>query len=120
MYYTTNIWIFFKCFSLVFFIFSYWNFDIGIIVLRSSISVQVSKKIFGIINKRGGVQISIACLGGGAEGVRWKNIQKITSKGVGDVYLENKSKHQHFDQSCISSSLERTSCWLFLYFICST
>ena len=39
MYYTTNIWIF---------------FDIGMFVMRSPISVQVSKKVFGIINKRGG------------------------------------------------------------------
>ena len=30
--------------------FSYWNFDIAIIVLRSSISVQVSKK--GICNNK--------------------------------------------------------------------
>ena len=38
MYYTTNTWI----------------FDIGMLVLRSTISVQVSKKILGIINKQGG------------------------------------------------------------------
>ena len=29
MYYTTNIWIFFTCFSRVFLIFNYKNFDIG-------------------------------------------------------------------------------------------
>ena len=37
----------------VFLIFNYWNFDLGIFVLRSSISVQMNKNIFGIINKRG-------------------------------------------------------------------
>ena len=31
MYYTTNIWIFFTCFSRVFLIFNHKNFDIGII-----------------------------------------------------------------------------------------
>ena len=35
-------------FSHVFLIFNYGNFDIGLFVLRSSVSVQVSKKIFGI------------------------------------------------------------------------
>ena len=30
----------------------YWNFDIGIFVLRSSISLEASKKIFGITNKK--------------------------------------------------------------------
>ena len=51
----------------------YCNFDIGMFVLRSSISVQVKKKIFGIINKRGGggeVQVNIGRVG--------KN-QKLTS-----------------------------------------
>ena len=43
-------------------------------VLRLSILVQVSKKIFGIINKWG-VQISIW------EG-SWKKIQKLTSRGT--------------------------------------
>ena len=74
---------FFQMFSLVFFIFSYWNFDIGIIVLRSSISVQVSKKIFGIINKRGGVQISIACLGGGRRGCVEKHSKNNKPRGWG-------------------------------------
>ena len=48
---------FFTCFSYVFLILNYWNFDIGVFVLKSSISVQVIKKIFGTINKRG-VQIT--------------------------------------------------------------
>ena len=48
MCYTTNMWIFFHLpFT------NSWNFDIGMFVLRSSVSVQVSKKIFGIINKWG-------------------------------------------------------------------
>ena len=59
MYYTANIWIF----SHVFHIFNY---------LRSSISVQMGKKIFAIIYKCERVQINI----GGLE----KN-QKLTSKG---------------------------------------
>ena len=52
-------------FSQVFLILNYWNFGIGMLALRSSISVQASKKIFEIINKWGGgggeeeVQISI-------------------------------------------------------------
>ena len=37
-------------------IFSYLNFDIGMFVLRLLVLVQLSKKIFGTINK-GGVQI---------------------------------------------------------------
>ena len=56
MYYTSNIWIFFHifftCFLHVFLIFNSWNFNIGIFLLRSSISVQLSKNILGIINKR--------------------------------------------------------------------
>ena len=55
-------------------------------VLRSSISVKVSKEIFGIINKRGEAPNKHwwwrdRC---------WKKIEKITSKG-GDVYLAIKS-----------------------------
>ena len=50
---------FFTYFSHVFLIFDCSNFDIGIIVLRSSISVQVSKNVFGTIKRGGGVQISI-------------------------------------------------------------
>ena len=50
-------------------------------VLRSSILVQVSKKIFGIINQQG-VQITIGKGG-------WKKSQKLTSGG--DVYLALKS-----------------------------
>ena len=46
---------FFTCFSHI----QLRNFDSRMFVLRSSISVQVSKKMFEIINKRGGVQISI-------------------------------------------------------------
>ena len=64
MYYTNILGIygsFSTCFSQVFLIFNYWNFDFGIFVLRSSISVQMSRNIFGIINKRG-VQISIGGL----------------------------------------------------------
>ena len=45
--------LFFACFSNVFLIFNYWSFGIGIYVLRLPILVQVSKKIFGIINKLG-------------------------------------------------------------------
>ena len=41
MYYTINIWIFLTCFSHVFFLFDYSNFDIGIF----------AKKMFGKINK---------------------------------------------------------------------
>ena len=71
IYNTTNLWIFFHTF------FSYLmtlrNFDIGMFVWRSSILVQVSRKIFGVINKRlMGVQIRI-------EGVLRK--QKLTSGG---------------------------------------
>lgn len=44
----------------------------------------MSKKIFGIINKRGEVQISIAGCGA------WKKIHKLTRGG--DVYLALKSK----------------------------
>ena len=51
---------FFTCSSHVFLILNYWNFDIRMFVLRLSISVQVSNKIFGIIN--GGVKISIVGL----------------------------------------------------------
>ena len=40
--------------SQVFLIFNYWNFGIGMFVLRSSFLVQVTKKIFGKTNKRGG------------------------------------------------------------------
>ena len=52
-------------------------------ILRSSISVQVSKKIFGMINKRG-VQISICGL---------KNNSKNNKRGEGggDAYLAFKS-----------------------------
>ena len=78
MYDTTNIWIFFH----VFLVFNYWNSDIGMFVLRSSISVQVSKKIFGIITGEG-VQIST---GWGLE----KN-SKINKWRVGGVYLVLKS-----------------------------
>ena len=45
-------------FSHVFLIFNYWNFAVGMYVLRSSI-LQVSKKIFGKINKWGGFKITI-------------------------------------------------------------
>ena len=45
---------FFTYFSHVFLIFDCSNFDIGIIVLRSSISVQVSKNVFGTIKRGGG------------------------------------------------------------------
>ena len=41
---------FFTCFSHI----QLRNFDSRMFVLRSSISVQVSKKMFEIINKRGG------------------------------------------------------------------
>ena len=63
--YTTNMWIFFH----LFYILNYWNFNIGIFILRSLISVKMSIQIFGTINKRG-VQIS----SGG-----WKTNQNITS-----------------------------------------
>ena len=54
-------------------------------VLRSSILVQVCKKIFGIINKRceGGVGLNKQWEG-------WKKNSKI-NKQRGDVYLELKS-----------------------------
>ena len=50
MYNTINI--FFICFSHVFLIFNYSNFDIRMFVLRLPIFVQVSKKKIGIIKKR--------------------------------------------------------------------
>ena len=66
MYYTTNTftntnitYTFFTYFSHVFLIFNHWNYDIGMLVLRSSILVQVSKKLFWI---NGGVQLSIGRL----------------------------------------------------------
>ena len=42
MYYTTKIWIFFTCFSHAFFIFNYWNFDIGMIILSSWIKMLIN------------------------------------------------------------------------------
>ena len=49
-------------FSHVFLIFNYWNFDIEMFVLRSSILVQVIKS-FGIINKWRGGSIQIRSIG---------------------------------------------------------
>ena len=46
----------FSTFLHVLLIFNYLNFDNGMFVLRLSVLVQLSKKIFGTINK-GGVQI---------------------------------------------------------------
>ena len=44
-----------------FHVFHKWNFDVGMFILRSSILVKVSKKIFRMINEWGeGVQISTA------------------------------------------------------------
>ena len=43
----------FTYFLQVFLTFNYRNFDIAMSVLRWSISVQVSKKIFGITNNQG-------------------------------------------------------------------
>ena len=59
MYYTSNVRIFFHMFFKIFLIFNYWNFDIGMFVLRSSVSVKESKKLFTITNKQR-VQIGIA------------------------------------------------------------
>ena len=62
-------------FSQVFLILNYWNFGIGMVALRSSISVQASKKIFEIINKWGAVR------GGPNKHLEvWKNF-KINKRG---------------------------------------
>lgn len=71
MYCATNIWTFFH----VFLIFIYWNFDIGRLVLSSSIWMQVRKKIFGIINKLRGPNKLF--FGGGGEVVEFENNSKI-------------------------------------------
>lgn len=68
----------FSRFSYVSLIFNYWYFDIGLFVLRSSNSVQLSKKMFGIINERWG-------RGGGS------NKQNSKTNNQGDVYLALKS-----------------------------
>ena len=53
------------CFSLIFLILNYPNFNIGMFVSRSSILVQAGQKIFGIIKKGG--QGSKQALAGGLE-----------------------------------------------------
>ena len=62
MYCATIIWIFFKHVFQMFFPYSVTEILILGFLLRSSISVQVSKKIFEIINKREGIQIIIGVL----------------------------------------------------------
>ena len=78
---------FLNMFSRVFLIFSYWNFDIRMFVLRSSISVQVSKKKLEIINKREGVQISIRVLENNQKLSVGKKNQKL-SWGKGVFFME--------------------------------
>ena len=76
LYYITNIWIFFICFSHVFLTFHYWNFDVGIFVLKSETLVQASKKIFGMRNKRTG-KMRV----GGMRGVRgWGGELRVPNK----------------------------------------
>ena len=84
MYYTTKYGSFFTSFSYVFLIFNYWNVDIAMFVLRSPISPQMSKRIFGIINERGGVGVQISIRVG--EGVGKTKIDRR-----GNVYLAPKS-----------------------------
>ena len=77
MYYTTKYGSFFTSFSYVFLIFNYWNVDIAMFVLRSPISPQMSKRIFGIIKERGGVGVQISIrVGKGLEK------QKLTDGGT--------------------------------------
>ena len=80
MHYTTKYGSFFTSFSYVFLIFNYWNVDIAMFVLRSPISPQMSKRIFGIINERGGVGVQISIRVGET---------KIDRRG--NVYLAPKS-----------------------------
>ena len=62
MYCATIIWIFFKHVFQMFFSYSVTEILILRFLLRSSISVHLSKKIFEIINKREGIQIIIGVL----------------------------------------------------------
>ena len=78
MYCATIIWIFFKHVFQMLFPYSVTEILILGFLLRSSISVQMSKKIFEIINKREGIQIIIGVLEkkiyqGGRAFSSWKN-----------------------------------------------
>ena len=83
-------------FSHVFLIFNYWSFNIGMLVLRSLISVPVSKQIFGKINKleERVVQISTGWIRGSG-GRRWLEKKSNINKRVGDVYLTLKRTFDH-------------------------
>ena len=84
MYCATIIWIFFKHVFQMLFPYSVTEILILGFLLRSSISVQVSKKIFEIINKREGIQIIIGVLEkkknyqGGRAFSSWKNQNVLT------------------------------------------
>ena len=78
MYCATIIWIFFKHVFQMFFPYSVTEILILGFLLRSSISVQVSKKIFEIINKREGIQIIIGVL----------EKKKKLSRGEGVFFME--------------------------------
>ena len=63
--------------------FNYWNFDIGMFLLRSPISIQLSKKIFGMISKNG-VQINMG---------DWKNNSEINKQvGGGSCLFSSQEK----------------------------
>ena len=90
---TTNIWIFFHkfftCFS-------------HISLLRLSISAQVSKKIFGIINKWWGVQISI-------RGIGLEKNSKINKREGTFIWHSRVSCWRFFEMERRNSTLEETT-----------